>query len=198
MLATGAVALRVYQWNSGGHAYRAISDAKSYARGGNLIGAPTAAVQAIIFSDFQCPYCRMAEASLERVQRDKPQLLSIRYRHYPLSSHPNSRIAAIAASCAGRVGKFQFMHDTIFSHADALQHADWTLWAARVGIADTMRYKKCMADSEPLPAIEADLADGRRLRMNGTPALIIGDRVFLGNPDTADLRKAIESAMRDR
>src|SRR5471030_1135093 len=74
------------------------------------IGNPSAPLRLDLYSDFQCPHCKMLhETVLPAILRDyvatgKAYLVS---REFPLNGHPYAREAAGYATAAARIGKYQ-------------------------------------------------------------------------------------------
>src|SRR5438132_726604 len=73
----------------------------SVASGGHpSAGAVSAPVTIIEFSDFQCPFCRAAESSLEQVRQKYGDQIRLVYMDFPLNFHSPSMEAARAGRCA--------------------------------------------------------------------------------------------------
>ena len=71
------------------------------------VGDPEAPVTAIVFADFQCPYCAQAASALDSLRSRAPGGLSLVHYRYPLDNiHPHARTAAIAAECTADMGRF--------------------------------------------------------------------------------------------
>jgi hypothetical protein len=86
-------------------------------------GPDDAKVTVVEFSDFECPYCRMARPMLESLAPDSGSV-RLCFRPFPLKAHAHSDLAAEAAYYARAQGKFWEMHDAMFDHQDALELAD--------------------------------------------------------------------------
>src|SRR5690242_19285150 len=63
-------------------------------------GGAKAPVTIIEFSDYQCPFCKRAEDSVDKVMNTYGDKIRLVYRNYPLPMHPMARPAAEAAACA--------------------------------------------------------------------------------------------------
>lgn len=84
-------------------------------KGANLRGKEGAKIRMVEFSDFECPYCARAYPTVKALEEKYKDQISMEYRHYPLSFHPNAQKAAEAAECAAEQGKFWEMHDKMFT-----------------------------------------------------------------------------------
>src|SRR5690606_36460275 len=54
-------------------------------------GKADAPVTIVEFSDFQCPYCARAAATVEQLLEDRAEEVRLIYVHYPLPNHPWAR-----------------------------------------------------------------------------------------------------------
>lgn len=81
---------------------------------GLVKGNKNAPVKIVEFSDFECPFCHRAFATVNTVAAKYGDKVSIEYRHYPLSFHPNAQKAGEAYECAIEQGKGWEMHDAMF------------------------------------------------------------------------------------
>jgi len=77
-------------------------------------GSGNAPVKIVEFSDFECPFCERVYPTIKALQEKYGDKISLEYRQYPLSFHPNAQKAAEASECAGEQGKFWEMHDAMF------------------------------------------------------------------------------------
>ncbi len=80
-------------------------------------GPANAPVTIIEFSDFECPYCRLANATVEQLLQRYPNDVRLVYAHFPLDMHAWAQPAAVAATCAARQSPDAFwtLHDAYFA-----------------------------------------------------------------------------------
>ncbi len=138
-------------------------------------GSPTAKLALIVFSDFQCPYCAKFAVSIlpaleEKYVRTGKVLLL--FRHFPLPIHAAAQKAAEAAECAGLQGKFWEMHDQLFKNSRRLGEVKFGAGATLLGL-DRVRFESCLS-GQTAERVSADVADGKRYLVKGTPAFFIG------------------------
>ena len=91
------------------------------------LGNPSAPLALVMFSDFQCPYCRaFARATLPVVieRYVRPGKLLLAFKHFPLDIHGDARRAAELADCARRKARFWELHDAIFRDTAGFE-GDW-------------------------------------------------------------------------
>src|SRR5580704_2305002 len=81
---------------------------------------PEATIQ--VFSDFQCPYCKMFATAVREIESKGIEGMNtkVEFRNFPLGFHPFAQLAAQAATAAGEQGKFWEMHDLLFANQKAL------------------------------------------------------------------------------
>ncbi len=79
------------------------------------IGPKDAKVTIVEYSDFECPFCARAFATVEQIKAAYPKDVRIVYKQLPLTQlHQNAQKAAEASLCAYDQGKFWEMHDKMF------------------------------------------------------------------------------------
>jgi len=139
-------------------------------------GSPAARVAIIEYSDYQCPFCgEYSREVFPRLDSDYVKSGKIRYyfRDLPLSSHPQALQAAQASRCAGEQGKFWEMHERLFANQNALAADALKQHAGALGL-DAARFDECLSSGKYRSAVARSLASAERLRIDGTPAFLIG------------------------
>ena len=154
-------------------------------------GPADAWVTIVEFSDFQCPYCGLAQPTLEQLLRDFPADVRLVFKHYPLSFHANARAAAVAAECARAQGPrpdglFWELHDRLFATqaswgpaSPAGAAATFELQVLQVSGLDLDAWLACALAADQA-RIDADLAQGRTVPVPGTPTLVVNGVVQAG------------------
>ena len=145
--------------------------------GGPVRGDEKAPLAICEFSDFQCPHCKAAEPILKKLLEDYKGRVKLLYKAFPLSSHPDARVAAQAAVAAGKQGKFWQMHDLLFDHQDQLDEASLESYARSLHL-DVNRFKADLQAAES--QVTSDRAEGLALGVDHTPYIFIGDREYKG------------------
>lgn len=142
------------------------------------LGPADAPITIVEFSDYECPFCKRAEASIEEVKKVYGDKVRLAYRHYPLPFHANARPAAQASLCANEQGKFWPFHDKVMA-ANDLSAANLQQIASDVGL-DRKQFDDCVAAGKFADQIDKDLAAGQAAGVNGTPAFFINGRMLDG------------------
>lgn len=150
--------------------YEPVDPAKDWIK-----GDADAPVTIIEWSDFECPFCgrfytqTLGQLESEYIDTGKVKLV---FRDFPLSFHPQAMPASQAAECAGAQGMFWEMHDRIFDNQAGLSSGVYSTWAAEFGL-DVDAFETCMADPAVTAEINADMADGQKATITGTPGFLV-------------------------
>jgi protein-disulfide isomerase len=140
-----------------------------------VLGPETAKVTIVEFSDFQCPYCAQAHETVHQLRERYNDQVRIIFRHFPLAFHEHARLAAQAAAAAQAQGKFWPFHDRLFQHQDALDRKSLEGYAQELGL-DVAAFKKSLDDNSFAAQIDADMALGRSVRVDGTPTMFVNGK----------------------
>lgn len=162
----------------------------------DVVGAASAPVKIVEFSDFQCPFCAQVRSRLDRIRRDSDGRVAVVYRHFPLDIHPHAFSAAVASRCAGEQGRFEQLHDELFESQDSIGKRSWVAMARSAGIADTAAFVACMNGPDARRSVQADLNTAQSLKLQGTPAILVGDTVLTGDPPAGVLENLVRREMR--
>lgn len=142
-------------------------------------GPEAAPVTIVEFSDFECPFCARVNPTLAQVQETYGDKVRIVFRQFPLNIHPNAPKAAEAALCAHDQGKFWEMHDLLFAEQRQLSVTELKAKAERLEL-DAGAFGQCLDSGKHTEQVQADLQDGQRAGVSGTPALFINGRLLSG------------------
>ncbi len=154
-------------------------------------GDPKGDVTVVEFYDYQCGYCKMAEASIEKLLQEDKKVRFI-YKEYPILG-PASVEASKASFASMRQNKFQKFHDTLINKKDHVT-ADLIAQSAKEAGLDTDKLKKDMADPAIQKLIEESISLGQDIGVRGTPMFIINDNVYPGAMQYDELKKAVDEA----
>lgn len=147
--------------------------------GNPSFGPDSAPVTIIAFTDYECPYCSRAEATIQRVLTAYPEQVRMVVRDFPLSFHKNAQKAHEAAGCALEQGKFQEMHVRLFENQRNLGVEALTRYAQEIGL-DTEKFSACLSSDARADEVRADLQAGAAVGVQGTPAFFVNGRFVNG------------------
>ena len=142
-----------------------------------VLGDKGAKVKVVIFSDFQCPFCSRVGKPVEEVQKHYGKDAAVFFKQFPLSFHKQAMNAAKASLCANEKGKFWEMHDAMFGKQKELADDAYAGFAKEIGL-DEAAFKACFDGDKYKEQIEADIAEGRKSGVRGTPTIFINGRKF--------------------
>ena len=169
-------------------------------------GAPDAPVTIYEFSDYQCPFCQRF------FQETKPQIdeqyiatgkVRFVYKDFPIDSiHAQARLSAEAAECAGVQDGYWQMHDRLFVGKD-----DWADnpeaaavfkgYAAELGL-ESAAFDSCLDIEVFADEVQADLDEGQRAGVTGTPTFFINGRMLVGALPFEAIAQVIEDALNEQ
>ena len=157
-------------------------------------GNSKALVTIVEFTDFQCPSCARQHPVLERIVSEFGDQLRLVVRDFPLSQHAHARKAAEAAEAAREQGKYWEYAALLFRNQSALGVDKLRQYASDLGL-DRARFDASLDSGKFAEKVQRDLADGRRLGVNGTPTLYINGKRVSDN-SYESLKSAVEAALK--
>jgi protein-disulfide isomerase len=150
---------------------------------GHAMGSDSAPLEVVEFGDFECPACGSFSTLTEpdvRARLINTGLIRFRFMDFPLSIHPNSPVAHLASWCAGDQNRYWEMHDAIFANQDrwntqATNRPDKILSALANQVGLNMeQYETCMSSRKFQQQIRANVDEGVKRKVAGTPNWFIG------------------------
>ncbi|OGI33161.1 MAG: hypothetical protein A2343_02910, partial [Candidatus Moranbacteria bacterium RIFOXYB12_FULL_35_8] len=156
-------------------------------------------VKVVIFSDFQCPYCKVFYKALRDTMKNYQDKVLFGVKEFPLVGiHPQSENAALASMCALEQGKF-------WEYADIL-YAKQSQWGETKDTASFKNYARtlklnendfngCLDNKKYQAKIEADKNDAQNFGITGTPTIFINDKIETGTLSAEELKADIEEQL---
>ncbi|WP_026442960.1 DsbA family protein [Pseudacidobacterium ailaaui] len=162
-------------------------------------GAASKELLLVEFADFQCPHCKEAQPTVQRLLADFPNAHFV-FENLPLTSiHPEAYKAAAYGVCVAKLGGndafFQYA-ETVFTNQASLtpEAAATTLndAATKAGV-DAAKAAACADSPEARGAVDASLHLAQELNVNETPWLFINGRGLpLNSVPYETLKKIVE------
>jgi protein-disulfide isomerase len=143
------------------------------------LGPAKAPITMVEYADYQCPYCKRAQATVEEVLKRYAGRIRFVHRDFPLDFHPGALPAARAANCAGEQGKFWEYHRSLLEQDGKLDDADLKARASSLGLNVTA-FESCLAYPQGDAPIRASIAEGQKLGVAATPTFFINGREVSG------------------
>lgn len=159
-------------------------------------GNNNAPVTMVIFSDFQCPFCGRAAATVDELKKKYKGKMQIAFKQFPLSFHKEARPAAEASLCVNDQGsdKFWKFHDLAFKTQQKLDTSGLETLAKQAGV-DLTKFKQCVDSKKFNATVQADLEYGEKLGVRSTPTFFINGEVVSGAMPVDQFSEVIEEAI---
>ncbi|HEY6336050.1 MAG TPA: DsbA family protein [Alphaproteobacteria bacterium] len=156
-----------------------------------VFGDPNGDVTIVEFFDYRCPYCKRAlPAVMQTLKSDGHVRLVL--KEFPILG-PDSQLATRAALASNKQGKYSAFHSAMLASTSALNMTTIMSIAEANGI-DTTRLQADMKAREIDALIRKNLQLAEGLKIEGTPAFIVGDKLIPGAVDQATLQNLVQSA----
>ena len=158
-------------------------------------GPASAAATVVEFSDLQCPHCKEAAATIERLLAENPNIHFV-FQNFPLPMHNWALKAAEYADCVGRASNdafWKFISAVYAAQTDiTAENADQKLTelAETFGL-NSKEVAACAAKPETQARVEASVSLGKSVDVNATPTLFINGRPVGVNGNNYDVLKQI-------
>ncbi|CAG0929583.1 Disulfide bond formation protein D [Thermoflexales bacterium] len=153
---------------------------------GNSLGEASAPITVEVYSDFQCPACRLFHTTtLREIEEKYVQTGKVRvvFNHQIIRAEESVR-AAEASECANDQGKFWEYADTLFNNQagedqGAFRDEKLYEWAQQLGLKMD-QFKTCMDERTHLAKIQSSTQTGTQRGINSTPTLFINGQKVVG------------------
>jgi protein-disulfide isomerase len=166
-------------------------------------GSANAPVMIVEFSDLQCPHCKEANPTIERLLNENPNVRFVA-QNFPLPSHNWAEKAAEYADCVGRAS-----NDAYWKFVDGVFAAQEQITADNAddklkGIADSSGVNgadiaACAAKPDTQARVEASVQLGKDLGVNSTPTLFVNGRpVGVASNNYDALKQLVDFAATDK
>ncbi len=183
-------------------------DAKTnkYAIKGNLLGKKDAPITVKIYTDFNCPYCRIANMMIHKAA--KYENILVEDVNYPidktcngyskitLGGHENSCLMAKYALAAKKQGKFWGSASILFDKKPQTpEEIEEVFSEGHLGL-DMDKLKSDVQSPEIEKQLQADIYKSKQRGIQGTPSVEIDNVLYLGMPDYEELVEKIRLAQK--
>ena len=166
-------------------------------------GAKNPKVTIIEFSDFQCPFCSKAFATVEGVAGKYKNDVKVVYKNLPLDFHKEAKPAALFA----RAVKNLYGDEKFFQVASILyaKQKEWNsnseekfaAYAKEIG-ADWAKVKAEAAKPETEEAVSEDIREAGNHNLRGVPAFFVNGRKVAGAKPAEFFENMIESIIKEK
>jgi protein-disulfide isomerase len=159
-----------------------------------VTGAADKKIVMVEFSDFQCPFCSRAHATVKEFMAKYGNEVTLTYKHLPLVRiHPQALPAALASWSAQQQGKFWEYHDRLFAQQNALGDELYLSLAKELQL-DITKFNNDRNSEQAQNAVKADVELSGELAINGTPAFFINGLQFSGAVPLTEMESVLAEA----
>jgi len=169
---------------------------------GPALGPATAPVTVVEFSDLQCPHCKEAQPTLDKLAAEDKNVRIV-FQNFPLPMHDWAMKAAEYADCIGRSSNdafWKFMESVYGAQSDiTAANADEKLkaFADATGV-NAAEIAACAAKPEAASRVEHSIDLGKSLDVNSTPTIFINGRALsAGGIPYEVLQKLVDFAAKE-
>lgn len=165
-------------------------------KGDPSLGDALAPVTMVVFGNYQCPFTRKLEPTLEALRTKYGSDLRVVFKQRPLPFHKSAPAAARAALCAHAQGRFEAMHDALLT-AELTEGAEAEL-AASIGETiglDVKKLRACMDNPKTQAKVDRDVELAERVTAKGTPNTFINGRKITGARPMADFEALVDEQL---
>ncbi|MFI9003363.1 DsbA family protein [Streptomyces sp. NPDC053541] len=143
--------------------------------------------------DLQCPDCFKALDDVRALRAAYGDRLDVQLRHFPLPKHKHAYAAAQAAEEAFAQGRgWPYTEALLARTAELADRGEPVLIevAAELGL-DAEEFDTALIDGRHLLTVDADEAEGKAIKVTGTPTYVIGGERLDGGQSQESLRERV-------
>ncbi|MET9650147.1 MULTISPECIES: DsbA family protein [unclassified Streptomyces] len=144
--------------------------------------------------DLQCPDCFQALDDVRALREKYGDRIDVRLRHFPLEKHKHAYAAAQAAEEAAEQGQGWPYAEALLARTAELDGRGEPLLvelAGELGL-DAEEFDTALIDGRHLLVVDADQAEGKAIKVTGTPTYVIDGERLDGGKSQEGLRARIE------
>ena len=156
-----------------------------------IAGNPRGDVTIVEFFDVRCPYCRKFEPEMAAFLAADRNVRLV-YKDLPILGAA-SVIGSRALLAAHKQNAYEKMHDAVMRMPPDITRTAIEAEAKALGL-DVPRLLRDMDGAAVKDQIDANLRLAHELKIQGTPAMVIGDDILPGAVEVADLKRVVAEA----
>jgi protein-disulfide isomerase len=158
-------------------------------------GSKDARATIVIFSDYQCPFCKRIEPTFAQIEKEYGNKVRFVWKNQPLSFHNRAMPTAIAAwEVKKQKGDEAYwkMHDALFASQPKLEDADIEAAAKTIPGVDVAKVMDAVKTNKWKNEIQVDIDQAEELKVQGTPHSFVNGRVVNGAQPFEKFKKVID------
>jgi len=154
-------------------------------------GAPIVLVE---YSDYQCPYCKRAEGTVDQLLAAYPDKIRLVYLDFPLGFHQRAMPASVAALCAGDQDKYWEYHDSLIEVNGDYSDQDLNKRAQDLQL-DMTAFAACYDSDAHVERVQSVMESASALGVTGTPTFFVNGRMMVGAQPFEQFKTVIEEEL---
>lgn len=163
------------------------------------MGTPGAPVVIVVFTDFQCPFCKEEAKMLrQNLLSAYPKQVRLYFKDYPLVQiHQWAKTASIAGRCIFRQNPAAFWdyHDWVYEHQAEIKPEDFKdklLEFTKGKEVDVLQLSSCLDTKATEAEVDRSSQEAKELNVRSTPTMFINGRRLEGQVPWPNLREIID------
>ncbi len=141
------------------------------------------------YADYQCPYSKDVQKTLQQLKEYYKDHLIIVHKHFPLEQlYPGTTFTSESAECANNQKAFVSYEKLLYNDLDYLHNissskgafnAELQYLASQLNL-NMDQFKACQNNHEKLLNVQKDIEEGKDKGVISTPTFFIGDKKLVG------------------
>lgn len=159
-------------------------------------GSKSAKVTLVEFADYQCPHCKATAPEVKKLADKYKDKLRVVYIDFAFNPSGISKVIAQGAYCAGQKDKDKYWdYNRIAFEKQPNVDKDTPLVIAKELKINAEEFKTCVDSKAAIDYVNRGKVEGEKVGVNGTPAIFINGRRYLGSHQFEDLKKVVDEQM---
>ena len=159
-------------------------------------GSKSAKVTLVEFADYQCPHCKATAPEVKKLADKYKDKLRVVYIDFAFNPSGISKTIAQGAYCVGEKDKDKFWdYNRIAFEKQPNVDKETPFAIAKELKVNAEDLKACIDSKAAVDYVNSGKVEGEKVGVNGTPALFLNGKRYLGSHQFEDLKKAIDELM---
>ena len=158
--------------------------------GDGRFGNPNASVVIYEYSDYNCGYCKRLFKTLQALVVEDSDILVV-IKEFPILSQ-SSVLAAKAALAAEEQNKFLEYHLNLMTSVGSITEESLKFIANKLDL-DMEQFNTAISSDRLKSILRRNINAGRAIGIEGTPALLIGDKIIPGAISLEEIKALVHS-----
>lgn len=169
-----------------------------YKVNGNILGDENAKITILLFTDYECPICKIFNVMLHKAMKDVKGI-RIEHRNFPLDNkcnksleqpfHENACLYARYAIAAEKQGALGLMNDELFKNQPKTE--DEIIEMVEMTSIDTIKLSKDAKSEETNKKLQESINEAIKYKVQGTPMFVLNGKAIPAMQPYEKLKKML-------